>query len=594
MPYDNSTMRSNGEMSSEIEYGSDLAIEILKALNIKFVALNPGASFRGLQDSLVNNVHDGPEIILCCHEEIAVAMAHGYAKATGKPMAVMLHDIVGLQHATMAIFNAWCDRVPVIILGGGGPMDTTKRRPGIDWVHTALVQGNLVRDFVKWDDQPYGIADIPDSILRAYRVATMAPQGPVYVCLDSDIQESRVGGQITLPVVEQFAISAKLFPEPEALNQAASWLVAAKSPVILADRMGCVPEAVSKLVELAEMLAIPVIDLGARFNFPNTHPMDMTGLQQSILPQADLILALDVEDLYGALHSLDHHTKEEVSLLQPQTKIIDISLRDISIKSWSTDFQRLHKADLSIPATGGVAVYPLTELCRNLVKGADHARLQQRRAALKKQRQSARKQWLEEALKTSSAQPIALAWLAHQIGESIKGEDWVLANGRLDGWPRRLWDWQQPHQYLGHSGGAGLGYCMGAALGVALANKGSKRLCVNIQPDGDFLFTPQALWTAAHHRIPLLTIMHNNRSYNNTVGHARAVAKARCRNEENRWIGTALKEPAVDFSSLARSFGVYAEGPIESPEEIGPALKRAIAVVKEKQLPALVDVITAE
>lgn len=581
-------------MSPKIEYGSDLAVEILKSLGIKFVALNPGASFRGLQDSLVNYVSDGPEIITCCHEEIAVAIAHGYAKATGKPMAVMLHNIVGLQHATMAIFNAWCDRVPIIILGGGGPMDTSKRRPGIDWVHTALVQGNLVRDFVKWDDQPYSIVNIPDSILRAYRVATKEPQGPVYVCLDTDLQESKITKPIALPEVAQYVNSPHLFPDPVALNQAASWLVAAESPVILADRLGCLPEAVNQLVELSDLLAIPVVDLGARFNFPNTHPLDLTGLQQSILPQADLVLALDVEDLYGALHYLDHHTKEEVSLLGSRARIIDVGLRDLAIKSWSADYQRLHRADLSIPALGGITISPLIEQCRNLIKSADHTRLKQRRANLKKQHLAVRKKWLVEARQSGSAKTISPAWLAYQVWESIKEEDWVLANGRLQDWPRRLWDWQHPYQYLGHSGGAGLGYCMGASLGIALANKGSGRLCLNIQPDGDFLFTPQALWTAASYRIPLLTIMHNNRCYNNTVSHAQAVAKARHRNEANKWIGTSLKEPAVDFASLARSFGVYAEGPIESPAEIGPALRRAIAVVLKKQLPALVDVVTAE
>lgn len=579
-------------MNPAIEYGSDLVVELLKALDIKFVALNPGASFRGLHDSLVNYGQGNPEIILCGHEEIAVALAHGYAKAAGKPMAVMLHDIVGLQHASMAIFNAWCDRVPVIILGGGGPMDATKRRPWIDWVHTALVQGNLVRDFVKWDDQPHSMSNIPDSILRGYRVATMHPQGPVYVCLDSELQEAKVTEPVSLPRVEPFARSTQLFPEPEALRQAASWLVAAESPVILASRLGCLPGAVNKLIELAEVLAAPVIDLGARFNFPNTHPLDMTGLQQSILPLADLVLALDVDDLYGALHPVDSHTKEVAPLLWSQAKIIDISLRDISIKSWSADFQRLPRADLSIPAMGGVAVSPLVELCQKLGAGADQPG-RRRRARLEEERQLARRGWLEDALRASSAKPIASAWLAYQIWEAIKKEDWVLANGSLGGWPRRLWEWRHPYQYVGHSGGAGLGYGIGAALGVALAHRGSQRLCIDIQPDGDFLYTPQALWTAAHYRIPLLIVMHNNRCYGNTVFHAQAVARARRRNQENRWIGTSLRDPAVDFSGLARSFGVYAEGPVEEPGEIGPALQRAVAVVKEKRLPALVDVATA-
>ncbi len=175
------------------EYGSDLVVDVLRALGIEYAVLNPGATFRGLHDSLVNyGGNERPELIQCCHEEIAVAVAHGYAKAAGRPCAAVLHDVVGLQHASMAIFNAWCDRVPVLLLGGTGPMAVERRRPWIDWIHTALVQGTLVRDYVKWDDQPASLASIPEAIVRGYRIAVTEPQGPVYVCLDADLQEAPI------------------------------------------------------------------------------------------------------------------------------------------------------------------------------------------------------------------------------------------------------------------------------------------------------------------------------------------------------------------------------------------------------------------
>ncbi len=164
------------------EYGSDLIVDLLKAFRIEYAALNPGASFRGLHDSLVNyGGNRMPEIILCCHEEIAVTMAFGYARVTGKPMAAIVHYIVGLQHATMAIYNAWSSRVPILVLGGTGPMDTTKRRSGTDWVHTALVQGQQVRDYVKWDDQPASVESVPEALIRAHRLATTEPQGAVWM-----------------------------------------------------------------------------------------------------------------------------------------------------------------------------------------------------------------------------------------------------------------------------------------------------------------------------------------------------------------------------------------------------------------------------
>ncbi|HEY4911391.1 MAG TPA: thiamine pyrophosphate-binding protein, partial [Methylomirabilota bacterium] len=186
-------------------YGSDLVVELLHAVGIEHVAINPGATFRGLHDSLVNYAGTrGPELVLTTHEEIAVALAHGYAKAKGKPMAAVVHDIVGLQHASMAIFNAFCDHVPILVLGATGPMDTTRRRPWIDWIHTALVQGTQVRDYVKLDDQPASVGAIPEAFLRAWRLARTEPQGPVYLCLDAALQEEALERPVPLPDVARF------------------------------------------------------------------------------------------------------------------------------------------------------------------------------------------------------------------------------------------------------------------------------------------------------------------------------------------------------------------------------------------------------
>ena len=253
------------------EYGSDIIVDMLKSLGIKYAALNPGASFRGIHDSLVNyNRNKNPEIIVCCHEEIAVAVAHGYAKATGEPMAAIVHDVVGLQHASMAIYNAWCDKTPVLVLGGTGPMDTTKRRPWIDWIHTALVQGNFVRDIVKLDDQPMSLGALSNSILRGYRVAMTEPKGPVYLCFDLDLQESRLPEAMAagMPAPDRFRPPVPLQAEQGAIEEAAAWLCEAQNPLIIADYLGRNPQAMLSLVELAEALGAAVVDRGARHNFP--------------------------------------------------------------------------------------------------------------------------------------------------------------------------------------------------------------------------------------------------------------------------------------------------------------------------------------
>lgn len=579
---------------SQAQYGSDVIVDLLKAVGIEYTAFNPGSSFRGLHDSIVNyGGNRQPEVIECGHEEISVAIAHGYAKATGRPMVAIVHDIVGLQHASMAIFNAWCDRVPMLVLGGTGPMDLTKRRPWIDWIHTALVQGTLVRDYVKWDDQPYTVDAVPESFLRAYRTAVTEPQGPVYVCYDVDLQEIPLTAPVMLPDVRHHAPSLPMAAHPDAVQQAAEWLVRAEHPVIMADAVGRHPEAVRSLVELAELLAIPILDQGARLNVPNTHPLDCTGAEAELLPRADVILALDVVDLFRSLTRLERRTRTLHSLATDRTRIIHISLSDFAIRSWAGDYQRLHRVDLPIAADTSVALPQLIAACRDLLgrAGVQTAQFQERFSRVKAMHDALRQGWRDRAQHMQDQAPLAPATVALALWDLIKERDWVLVHGTLNGWARRVWEWTEPRQYLGGSGGAGVGYAIGASLGAALALKGSGRLCIDLQPDGDLLACTSALWTAAHHQIPLLMVMHNNRSLYNSEEHAEEVARIRGRSVANKGIGTRLDQPPVDFATVARGFGIYAEGPIEDGRVLRPALERALKVVDEGR-PALLDVVT--
>ncbi|MDR7457162.1 MAG: thiamine pyrophosphate-binding protein [Armatimonadota bacterium] len=573
-------------------YGSDLVVDVLRALGVEYAALNPGATFRGLHDSLVNyGGNRRPQIIQCCHEEIAVAVAHGYAKAAGRPMAAIVHDVVGLQHASMAIFNAWCDRVPLLVLGGTGPMAAEQRRPWIDWIHTALVQGQAVRDYVKWDDQPASLAAIPEAIVRGYRIATTEPCGPVYVCLDAALQEAPLTEDVPLPDVARHRPPTGPQADSGALEEAARLLAGAQRPVIVAEFLGRHPQTVPVLVELAEALDAPVVDLYAygRFNFPNTHPLDLTDARLEVLEDADVVLALDVADLWGRLARTDRATRRAASAVPATARIVDISLRDLAIRSWAMDYQRLAPIDLPIIADTSAALPALLELVRRSLR-PDGAR-RQRRAHLEAVHHAARRAARAEAERVRAAVPIAPARLAAEVWDAIKGEDWVLVYGTLDGWARRLWDWAAADQYLGYSGGAGLGYGPGASVGAALAHRDTGRLCVALQPDGDLLYAPSALWTAAHHRLPVAFVLCNNRSYYNDEVHQELVARARGRPVENSVVGIRLEEPAVDFAGLARALGVHSEGPVVEPAALGPALRRAVRVAGEERAPALVDVV---
>jgi thiamine pyrophosphate-dependent acetolactate synthase large subunit-like protein len=561
---------------------------------ITYAACNPGATFRGLHDSIVNyGENTAPEMIQCCHEEISVALAHGYAKAMGRPMAALIHNIVGLQHASMAIFNAWCDRVPLLALGATGPMDITQRRPWIDWIHTALVQGNLVRDYVKWDDQPHSVAGVPESFLRACRIAQTDPQGPVYVCYDAGIQEEVLHTPPSLPDPRRYAPPAPPQANPEALERAAELLLQAEQPVIIADLLGRHAEAVSHLIQLAELLAVPVIDRGGRFNFPNTHPLDLTDAAAEILAAADVVLALDVLDLFGALGRVDKATRMFQSAISPQTTVIHITMGDLFGRSWASDYERLPAVDVAIAADTAVALPQLLTLCRTRLHTAAATRLQARAEHLHRRHHALRQQWQHEAHVARQQRPLAVPTAVAAIWDVLKHEDWVLVNNAIGAWTRRLWDWPQLGGYLGTSGGAGLGYGMGAALGGVLAQreKGSGKLCVNLQADGDLLYTPSALWTAAHHHLPMLVIMFNNRTYYNSEEHAIEVARVRERPIANAGIGTRLDDPPVNFALMAQSFGLYGEGPIDTLEGIRPALERALRVVKTEGTLALVDIV---
>ncbi|MEA2641623.1 MAG: acetolactate synthase large subunit [Chloroflexota bacterium] len=586
--------RVGNAVRSRAEFGSDYLVEIIRALGVEFAAFNPGSSFRGLHDSIVNfgGVHS-PEVIECTHEEISVAIAHGYAKATGKPMVAIAHDVVGLQHATMAIFNAWVDRVPMMVLGGTGPVDAIQRRPWIDWMHTALVQGNIVRDYTKWDDQPASLPASADSLIRAYRLTTAEPTAPVYVCFDSTLQEMRVEEELYVPDLGKYPMPTRVGPDPVALERTADRLVAAERPVLVADFLGRNPDAVRALVALAEALGAPVLDRGGRFNMPTTHPLDQTGAAQETLSDADLVLMLDVQDPFGALTVPEGVAPATRYQQPPDATVITISTKDLLVGSWTSEFQREAPVDVAITADTSIAVPQLLDLVRErLVHDSvrrDH--FSQRGAEWADRNRARRRQWRAEAQAGAGRSPLSLGFAAATIWDVIRDEDWALVNGGLGSWARRLWSFREPYQFIGTSGGAGLGYGMGASIGAALGLRGTNHIPINLQADGDLLMTPGALWTAAHHRVPMLTIIHNNRSFYNSEEHAIRMANFRERPVEHAGIGTQIVDPSVNYATLARGFGLPAEGPITDPKELRPAVERALRLVKDEGATVVVDVV---
>lgn len=568
-------------------FGSDLIVDLFKLYDMEYAALNPGSTFRALHDSMVNYGSNRlPELITCSHEEIAVGIAHGYAKAKGKPMLAIVHDVVGLLHSTFGIYYAYLDRAPVIVIGGCGAMSLPRRR-AIDWVHNATLQGNAIRDYVKWDDQPFSMDSIPESFARAYRVATTEPQGPVYVCFEMTLQEAKLESEMRLPNKEKLQALPPLQGDLASIRRAAEMLARAENPVIVADYAGRDPSSFHKLIALAERLGAAVIDLNGRLNFPNTHPLCLTGTD--ILRKADVILALDVRDPYDTFFEIDRETGAHTSIISPRARIIDIGLGDLGISKWSHDYGRLQEVDLQILGDTRAALPLLLDDLGEFLKGKDSL-IRERSERHRVTHGELRAGWSREARENWDAKPMSTARLAHEMWQVIKDEDWVLTANTLNQWARRLWSFTRPDQHPGDALGTGTN--LGISLGVALAHRGSGKLVVDIQPDGDLMFDPGGLWTATHENIPLLVVMYNNRGYYNDWAHQIRFAKQRGNPVERAAIGMEIDHPPPDFAKLAQSFGWYAEGPIENANEVGPALRRAIQAIREQGKPALIDTVT--
>ena len=574
--------------------GSDYMVDVIKSLDFDYICTNPGSSFRGLHESLINyGGNTRPELITCCHEESSVAMAHGYFKAEGKPLAIMAHGTVGLQHAAMGIYNAWCDRVPVYVILGNHS-DAAIRRAA-EWYHGVQDAAHMVRDYTKWDDTPWSLGHFGESAVRAYKVAMTPPMAPVVMVLDGGLQEHPIatGENLSIP---RLTVPSPPQGDSAAVEEVARMLVAAEFPVLVADRLARTPQGMTLLVELAEELQAAVIDHGSRMNFPSHHPLNQTQRAGAAVADADVVVGLEVMDFWGTINRLrDQLHRSTRRVAQRTAKLVTITTADLYIRSNYQDFRRMQDVDLAIAADGEATLPSLIEAVKRLTTADRRRVFQDRGVQLSEVSLAAAERSRVDASYGFEASPVSTARLCAEVWAQIKNEDWALVSSYyspdVGGWARKLWNFDKTYQWLGHAGGGGIGYGLPASVGAALANRRHGRLSVAIQTDGDLMYAPGALWTAAHHQIPLLSVMHNNRAYHMEVMHVQRMCNARNRGIDRGTIGSELANPNINYAQLAQSMGVYAEGPIENPSDLAPALRRAIEVVKRGE-PALVDVVT--
>ncbi|MDB5900310.1 MAG: hypothetical protein JWP41_3912 [Ramlibacter sp.] len=566
-PIHHDTPQSGTE--SPRRWGSDAIAETLRALDLPYLALNPGASYRGLHDSLVNHLGNrAPQMLLCLHEESAVSLAQGYAKASDKMMGAVLHSNVGLMHGSMAIFNAWCDRIPMLLLGATGPWDAARRRPWIDWLHTASDQGALVRDFTKWDNQPGSIAAAQEALLRASQIAMTAPRGPTYVNLDAALQEAELTESLPVPDVRRFQPAAPAAPSAEALAEAVRLLDGARNPVILMGRASRQLAEWQDRITLAEKLQASVLtDLKAAAAFPTDHPLHaalpghfLSPEAAKVLRAADVVLSLDWIDLAGTLKQA--WGKDTIT-----SRIINISPDAHVHRGWSHDYMALPPADVYLMCEPGAAVPPLLQ-------------------ALPARERPARRYTPYEP--AAEEKTLTLKALAHAVNKATENLPVCLTRLPL-GWNGGWRHFQHPLDYTGSDGGGGVGAGPGMTVGAALALRDTDRICVAVIGDGDFLMGNTALWTAAHYGIPCLFIVANNRSFFNDELHQERVARERGRPVENRWIGQQIAGPDIDLGNMARSMGCTGIGPVQELKDLLPAIEQGLQAVRRGEV-ALVDV----
>jgi acetolactate synthase I/II/III large subunit len=579
-------------------HGSDFMVDVIKSLDIEYLPSNPASSFRALHESLINyGGNKKPEFLTCTHEESAVAMAHGYFKIAGKPLMTLCHGTVGLQHATMAIYNAWCDRVPVIVVGGND-LDAAHRPPGVPTFHSAQDINALVRDFTKWDDTPVSLQHFAQSFVRAYKISMTPPYEPVAISLDAGLQEQTVHNNGESLYIPRYVPTSPPAGDLNAVREAARLLANAERPVIVVDRAARTPKGIPLLVELAELLQAPVVDQGGRMNFPKTHHLSRPA---SVIGQADVIIGLELSDYWATVNAWidngEHGHGIQETRIKPNTKLISINSVDLNTKANYQDFQRFQVVDVQMAADAEATLPALIDAVKSAIPTSAKAAIEKRGESYRKAKQEARVRTREAAALAWDASPISTARLAAEIWPLIKDLDWSMVGSdrQMSNWASRLWPMEKHYHHLGGPGGYGVGYNLPAAMGAALANRSLGRFSVNLQTDGDMMYAPGVMWTAAHHQIPVLTVMHNNRGYHQEVMHVQRLSNRRDRvaslGKDMGPIGTSITNPDIDYAKLAASMGWWSAGPIKDPSELGPTLNRAVEVVKSGQ-PALVDVWT--
>jgi thiamine pyrophosphate-dependent acetolactate synthase large subunit-like protein len=563
--------------------GSDLMVQVLRDLGIEYVAANPGSSFEGLQESLINfgnPPNKMPEFITALHEESAVTMAHGYGKATGKPMCALLHGTIGVQHAAMSIYQAYYDKTPALLIAG--------RDLGFIAAHSANDMAGMVRSFTKWDAQPKTLEECLTALQRAYNEAITPPCGPTMVVVDIDLQKEEAR-ELKVPAYKPPKVTAI---DTGQAREIAKALLDAQNPRIAVGRLRT-PEGVALAVQLAELVGASTSTTATQgpMSFPQRHPLCGPGADTSY----DYTLGLEVPAASVALigPSLTTLLARDVANIGFGGIAPGVGGRGSGGRGGRGNAPRGRTIDIDAEASLPVIIDEVRKQMSPDRQRLVHERTDKHAAANQQARVEALKRAFEQKRAGWDASPIATARIYAELWPLIENEDWILSSpSNFSGAHNtQLWFHDKPYSYLGGQGAGGMGYGAPASVGAALAAKGRGQIVVNIQTDGDMNYAPGVLWTAQHHQLPMLTVMHNNRAWHQELMFVEYMCGVRGRGGDRGHIGTTLRDPYIDYKMMAAAYGMAGEGPITDPLKLGPALKRGMASVKRGQ-PYMIDVIT--
>ncbi len=561
--------------------GSDLMVQALRDMGIEFVASNNGSSFEGIQESIANYgtpPNHMPEYITALHEESSVDMANGYGKSEGRPMAAMLHGTIGIQHASMSIYQAYCSGTPMMLIVG--------RDDGFIQAHTADDMAAMCRSFTKWDAQPKTLPECIDALHEAYRQTVTPPTGPTLIVVDMELQKEEARDFVVPP----FRPAVIEGVDNTTARDIAQRLLNASNPR-LNTGMFRTPEGVEAAVRLAELIGASASTNAMQLSmgFPQRHPLCGPGADTAY----DYALGLEAGSPDLSLQRLS------VKSLEAERDVMGVgfgSMRPGNGNRVRPGRQTQEQGTvLTVDAEASIPVI-IAELSR-LMTPAKQREIEQRKTRHASANQEAfltnLRAAVEEKKKGWDLSPVSTARLYAELWPLIMNEDWCLASpsGFSGGHHRQLWEHNKPYSFLGDQGAAGMGYGLGACTGAALAARGRGRFVVNVQTDGDFNYAPGALWTAAHHELPMLTVMHNNRAWHQEFMFVQYLAGVRGRGTDRGHIGTVLRDPFIDYSKMADAYGVQSEGPIEDPTLLAAALERGVESVKTGK-PYLIDVVT--